>query len=361
MVTETIQAGTFNNPFTPSAALQTSLGALGGTSTLLQSYANTVLAQADVHLDVLPDMPAVQQSARKQARNFLDDITPQIIGVTGDVIDFGNTFTSYYGSLYPLARELQNGDRSRVDTLTNGLGHLLALAERKQLVAEELVRALKSYEAKIESTQQAVKEAHDTVEEQVKGSTGSLAQLGQQLKDLDSQMSKDLTQIAVGAATSVIGVGLIAVGALMTLPTGFTSGAVVLAGLTAVTGSAAVVATASADYDSAVTAYFDTMTKVGELESEIVVFDTVAAQIDHFLNKTDNAGSAAEQCASLWSSTADSYKSTIEGPQSGGVDSFLTTRLSAAQARWEEMVKFALQIQLNGRLGFTTKQITQAA
>lgn len=88
MIMQAIAAAKNDTESSSTNALMTGIQGIGASSIAQQTYASTVLCQPNIHLDILPDLPAQQAIARDQAQEWLSSINPAAISSLVNVRNF---------------------------------------------------------------------------------------------------------------------------------------------------------------------------------------------------------------------------------------------------------------------------------
>lgn len=358
MALKAVSAISNDNKLLASDFLVTGMQGIGAASIVLQAYSSTVLAQPDIDLDILPGLPARQAQARSSASQWLKQTNQQAIGSLADVRDFANSMSAYASAMLPLAQTIDSGDRTELPTLIKGLQKLIDLAQEKRSNAENLSDRIQVFRNEIEAQGSAFEEAKALVQQKITGDQGQIAALRRSLADLNSRMNTDMTKIAAGAVSDVVGVGLIVVGATTVIETGGATATIIGAGIGLVSGGTLAIALASSDIADAQKAYGDAISRVVDLELEVAAFDTVAHQITANGEQAKAAAESAGMMTQGWGGIADRYGDLIrdlEGNQSG----FLSLRLMSAKKRWENLGRQAGTIMEQGSLSFEERPATR--
>ncbi len=354
MVLDAILAISKENNLLPNEGLLLGLKGIGASSIVLQTYSATVLAQPDLKLDILPELPTKQKEARDAADIWINKTNKSAIGSLVDVQSYANKFGSYTEALLPLAEEIESGDNSRLDLFIKGLQELIVTAQEKAVNASNLSDDVRIFQGEVAANVKSFSEAEKVVQEQITGRTGKIAQMRKDLSNLNSRMKADITKIAVGAASDVIGVGLIILGATTAIPSGGATTLVVGAGITLLTGGSTAMALASQDIADAQKAYSDVLTQTVALEQEVAAFDTVAHQITSNEDQATDAFDAAGMMKDGWVNIAENYSQTIDDLKDKKTE-YLSLKLMAAKNHWDNLGQQAHMILMQGSLSVEIK------
>ncbi len=358
MALKAVAAISNDNKLLAGDLLVTGMQGIGAASIVLQAYSSTVLAQPDIDLEILPDLPARQAQARSSASTWLKHTNVQSIASLADVRDFANSMSAYATAMLPLAQRIDSGDKTELPTFIKGLQQLIELAGEKRSNAENLADRIQVFRNEIEAQSDAFERAGKVVQQRITGDKGEIAQLRRSLADLNGRMNTDMAKIAAGAVSDVIGVGLIVVGATSVIETGGATATIIGAGIALVSGGTLAIALASSDIADAQKAYGDAISRVVDLELEVAAFDTVAHQITANGEQAKSAAESAGMMTEGWGGIADRYGELIrdlEGNQTG----FLSLRLMSAKKRWENLGRQAGAIMEQGSLSFEERPATR--
>lgn len=343
-----------------AASMLTGMQGIGAASVVLQTYASTVLAQADVQLTILPDLPARQAKARDSAKTWLGTTNPKAIAALADVRDFANHVAAYVDAMYPAAQKYDAGDKAQLPTIIDGLQHLLVLAQAKAASAPALISDVQLYQNAVAADCTAFADAAAKVQAQITGDQGEIAQLRQQLADLNQRMNADIVQISAGAVSDIVGIGMIVVAATTVIETGGATQTLLAAGITLVAGGTLAMTISAADIVGAQKEYGETMNALVDLELEVAAFDTVAHQITANGVQAKAASEAAAMLAAGWSGAVDAYVKTISDLQHNP-EGYLALRLAAMKREWFGLGQQAVALMQQGSLEFKTEPSLKVA
>ncbi|WP_397452872.1 HBL/NHE enterotoxin family protein [Pseudomonas sp. NA-150] len=338
-----------------AATLLTGIQGIGAASVTLQTYCSTVLAQADIGLSILPDLPAQQASARDSAQIWLQKTNSEAIAALAGVRSFSNQVNTYVDAIMPLAQKYDLGDKSQLPLIIKGLQELLISAQVKTDAARTLIDSTQLYKNAINITCAAFADANTRVQSQIEGDTGQLATLRQQLADLNKRMNADIVQISAGAVSDIIGIGMIVIAATTLIETGGATQTILAAGIALVAGGTLAMAISASDIVQAQKEYGSTISELVGLELEVAAFDTVAHQITANQSQAQSACVAAGILAEGWKGVTGSYQQTIDELQQNQQKGYLALRLSALKRSWTNLGAQAHGMMQQGNLAFETQ------
>jgi hypothetical protein len=178
MIMQAIAAAKNDTESSSTNALMTGIQGIGASSIAQQTYASTVLCQPNIHLDILPDLPAQQAIARDQAQEWLSSINPAAISSLVNVRNFSNQVGAYVDALLPAAQKYDMGDKSQLHYIQQGIQQLLSLAQKNVTSTGVFVDNVQVYVNGINSSQSTFKAAKETVQTQITGDKGKYRHSG---------------------------------------------------------------------------------------------------------------------------------------------------------------------------------------
>ncbi len=351
MTAAALRAITSDNLFAPPSSFATGIQGLGAASIVLQTYAQSLVAQPDIKLDILPTLPADQKRARDAASNWLNSVNPASLQGLVSLKAFANQFTSYSDVLLPVARAIDNGDRSQLPRLIQGLQQLQATAGACQQSAAQLVDDADTFAVRARADNAAFTAAEKVVASKIEGDKGEIAKMRAELADMNRKMDADITQIAVGAVGDIAGIALIIVGVVGSFATEGMAVTLVGAGIALVAGGTTAIATAATDLNGLQHQYAETLTDTVKLELQVAAFDTLAHQINAHASQSGDAVAACQNLSSAWTSLAGNLQTLIRDLQKD-VPGFLAMRLQTASQQWQQVGQQVDQVLSLGNLPF---------
>jgi len=351
MTAAVLKATNTDNLFAPPAAFANGIQGLGAASVVLQTYAQTLVAQPDIQIDVLPTLPADQKRAREAALQLLNTVNPATLQGLVGLKSFANQFDSYNAVLLPLARAIDGGDRSQLPRLIQGLQQLLATANQCQQASGDIVDQVDAFAVRARADNAAFTAAERTVEDKIEGDKGEIATLRAELAELNRKMDADITQIAVGAVSDIAGIALVVVGVVGTFATEGVAVTLVGAGIGLVAGGTTAMAIAATELGGLQQQYAQALTDTVKLELQVAAFDTLAHQINAHAAQSGDAVAACQTLSSAWGALADNLQTLIRDLQND-VPGYLAMRLQTANQQWKQVGQQVDQVLSVGNLPF---------
>jgi len=342
------------NNLLPNDSLLSGIIGIGSSSIVLQTYSATILAQPDIKLNILPDLPAAQKDARSSADNWIKQINKLAIGSLVDVRSYANKFDSYSELLLPLAEKIEAGDIAQLPIFIKGLQQLIETAQENANNTEILSDGIDNFQNNIEANIDFFSKAEQQIQKEVTSHKGKIDQIRKDLNDLNSRINSDITKIAASVAAEGIGVGLIILGASTLIPTAGISTMLIGAGITATIGGTSITIQASADINDAQDNWAKKFSEIVDLELEVAVFDTVEHNISSNLIQAKSALQAATKMNDGWVRIANDYSQTIKDLEANKTEN-LSLKLMEEKNHWDFLGKQAQNFIMQGNLEFMIK------
>lgn len=347
MISQILAAGT--SPAIGSNTLKASAQASTSAALVVQNYAATVLTQPDLSLpDVLPNLPAHQQAARTHATNWRDTVQPQMIKTNTDIVDFANSFDSYYNPLMQLAVKIQQNpkDGPSIATFASGVAQLQALVAAKQTSTTTVVNSLGSFQTDLAADARAFGADFNTAEATLAGKDGQIAALGNQIDAIHTAMDKDLAMIAGGSVAAVVGGLMIAVGVLAEIETAGASTALVLGGLAVLGTGAGVAIAGGVDFAKQSSALGTAITTKTNLQQQYAATKQVNNIVQSLSTQAAAAVTAVGSLMTGWQTLGQEFVE-FQGALSSATPNlgfFLIAQLNTAKADWDDVAAQARKL-----------------
>lgn len=332
-----------NNPLRPDD-MHTEMNGVAGAIAMLQTYATLTTQQADLDPRTLGDVGATlmpklvqhQKAAKRNAALLLRTVGPELITGLTDVIAFSSMVQSFGHAMMPLLHAVTAKPAAREQV--QGLLAQLDLDAGKRAAASraltaKLATALEQAHADSKNLAADYEEA-----QRVLGTEGAAhAEVQQQIADLRRKISGEIAGVVISALVTTAGFVAIGVGALATLPTGFTSEAVVLAGVGIAAGGIAGLTTAAAALASDNGTLADLYQRSAALSLTLTLVDSIGAQLRTVETAVDETKTALGSLTSEWASIQAgiaSFRQEVAKASDASDTAHLTAALHLAQRDW---------------------------
>ena len=286
-----------------------------GAALIVQTYANSVLAQPEVDFSGIPGLSSYQTeindgltTAQEHANYFLNTMEPALI------LNMSNC-ENYYQLNDALPTTLPTG--STVDQWTTELTAVQTQSTAYQVAAAQMVTDLQSFRDELATDTQSFASTVQSLNSAVNGDNGVLASISDQLSTIQGEIDGAIGGIVVSALTVAGGVFVICVGAIADFVTAGTSTGAVVGGIGLVAagvGGEAGSITALVTLNNSKSAL---LSEKSELTTEVQLATAVSSGYAALANQVGNALTAASAMANAWSSVESDLGNLISDLNNG--------------------------------------------
>lgn len=173
-------------------------GVVNGTK-VVDTYVQAILAQPDIEISALENLPAHQALARKHAKFWQTQVKPDIQQSITDTIEFSNAFLGKYDTLNKLIQKLKNGDGnaktefiSEIDSLKNNLSSVVVSHSQK------VTAKLSQFGSLLNQDMRNFLKDSEEAQTKIIGETGELKAMQDHLDAINKAIDRDIGLIAGG-------------------------------------------------------------------------------------------------------------------------------------------------------------------
>ena len=298
-------------------------------ASVITTNARAIIAQKDVAIEQILHLPEHQKKARAHAKNWLDNIWPQIFDTTSSIIDFANTFDSAQQNLLQLTERLEKGDTEQakkefLDVLNEVL---LKSLQQKRDSSSKIARNVESFHDEFQADYEAF---HSDFVEADKVITGYNEELRQKKGKRDDTLAeaKDLKTGIVVDAVAVPFMGLLAA-------------PLALVGVGAAAGLGAA-------YDNSMDEVKSLTQEIDQLNKKINSLKAVKTQIGGLQKASEEIVAAAADFAESWFTLASEMEQLFKRVDSISLEEApiaIKSELDSANKDWQELLNLAKKLQ----------------
>ena len=230
-------------------------------SVAIQTYVAAILRQADIKLDALPKLPDDQEKARRHAQSWSDEVLPNIVKTNADIIDYANTFLSFYDTLIELAKQVDAGDKTKVKTFVEGLVLLRNGLTKKESASQNVENQIMDFKSKLSV-------------DYANFDDGAIKKISDEIDSVNSQLNIYIGVMSGGAVSIIGGITMIFVSSFATFETAGISSGLIVAGSGLLVGGIGAEVTGGVEYSRAVK-------RKKELQEELATDKQGIAAIKH--------------------------------------------------------------------------------
>ncbi|MEI5907208.1 HBL/NHE enterotoxin family protein [Bacillus spongiae] len=313
---------------------------------VMDAYALTILKQQDLFFkniesldisDLTTSLSNHQTIARNNASYWLDTLKPNLIQVNENIIGYNTKFQNYYDTLVSLAMA---NDK---ETLNFGLELLHSEIEENKAEVDALISDLTNFKKALFTDVQSFRSDSDAITSQLSGNNALIPQLKNQISAYNDAINTDIGIIAGGAVGEIVGVALFAGGVILFPTAPYLGGGLMVAGVAVVGGSTAAIVIASNDLEDKQKALKEATSTLTQLETEVVVLETLNNQVNYFVETIDLAIDSLQNISDQWNTLGSKYNTLIDTVEdtSGDLGIFVIPQLNTAKDDWADIKQYA--------------------
>lgn len=319
-------------------------------SAAVQTYLAAILAQPDIELDQLPDLPDFQKTARQHAQNWLDQVLPAIITTNADIIDYANVFAAFYKTLMKLAEKIDAGNKKQIKEFTQGLGLLRNNLSRKNAQAKYTEIQLQQFKAEVSDDYENFNKVAAEATKKLEGADGELAKISAEIETIDGQLHTYIGVLAGGGVGMVGGIVMILVGSFAEIETAGISTGLIVAGAGLLVGGIGSEITGGVEYALALQERKTLQEKLAADKQGIGILKHVLSLVNGFVSQTDSVIRAVGVLQDEWSLLLYDLDQVIADLDRDPGTLGLVAMLKKAKGDWENALDLALRMQPRGNV-----------
>lgn len=320
-------------------------------SAAIQNYVATILKQPPIELDEMPTLPEHQKTARAHASKWNDDVRPGMIATCTDIIDYANTFESFYENARELADKVTTDPQARKEFIAT-LTYLKTNIMRKQSAAKEVLLSLKNFQADLNEDYTVFLADAKKATDLYVGNSGEIAKIEGEIQTTQDYINKQIAIMASSGAGILAGIVAICVGVFAEIATAGLSNGLILAGIGLTTGGISGEIAGGVEFAEAINKMVCLKNKLADDKQGLMAVKVVKGQLNGIVDQLHDAVTAAGNLVDTWQSLDTSIGKLIddintdpgkEGPQ-------LKAMLNIARTDWQNTLALAKKMQPTGKL-----------
>jgi non-hemolytic enterotoxin B/C len=338
----------------------------------LNVLAKTVVDQPQFPtIDVagLQDINKHLATAQGHANDWLNTYSGQVWNRLQGIISFGEIFNNLYTPLYQAAQNMGNESQfqpNEIEKLIGALQALQSLVKSQQTQSETTYTALTTYRTGVSADHSQFLTDYNTANTALGGDTGEIAELQKKISSEQDALNKDLAMIAGGSTMMVVGVLMIAVGALAEIETAGVSTLLIVGGVAVVAGGATMTGIAGKNYDDTMKNLSADQTTLANDKAELTLLTGLKGQFDSLNTTLGTAEAALNNLVTAWQQLDNSigavvsdlqnpqdYLATVQKTQPEAtpatVSIIISAELETANQDWTTAVQLAQSYLSKGR------------
>ena len=321
------------------------------STSVVQTYVETILQQPDLKLDALPALPDHQKTARKHGDEWNLKVLPLMAKTDADIIDFANQFCSFYDDLVRFAKDIQV-QKSRED-FVEGLKMLLETVKEKNKNVSGVERELTAFSNNLNSDYRSFVTDVDTAKAKIMGDSGELSTLNNEITAINKAINADIGLMAGGAVGNVLGIFLVVVGAVAEIPTCGGSTPLIAGAVVTVIGGITAETYGSIDFTKKTDQLKKISEEVNNIQAEMLALHTAKSQVTGIVKDLVDCITAVKSLKAGWQALDDDLQELIGAINKVDPDSshdWLLDELKRAKADWDTALEQAKRLQPDGKI-----------
>ena len=314
-------------------------------SIAIQTYVAAILRQPDIKLDALPELPEHQKTAREHAQSWLDEVLPNIVKTNADIIDYANSFLSFYETLIELAKRIDAGDKTKVKTFVDGLVILRNGLTRKETASKNVENQIKDFKSKLSVDYVNFTKDASAATKLLEGENGEIKKISDEIDSVNSQLKTYIGVMSGGAVGIIGGIAMILVGSFATIETAGISSGLIVAGTGLLVGGIGSEITGGVEYGLAVKRLKELQEELATDKQGIGAIKHIHTVLDGFLSQMDDALKSVGNLREQWSQLAARLDNVIADLDKNPGELGLVALLKSAKGDWENTLDFARRME----------------
>lgn len=292
---------------------------VGSAIILLTSMAMTVDRQPEFpSVPELEDLNPHLSTAKGHANEWINTWSGQAWDRLEGIVRFGEEFGNLQSGLLEAAKAM--GDESafapnEIAKLVQMLQALQVLVAEQHTQSKKVFSQITTYANEVGQDYATFLTDFNTANRVLGGDQGAIARLTDKIAAEHEAMSKDLAMIGGGAAMMVVGILIIAVGALLEFETAGATTLVVGAGIAVVAGGAAMTGVAGKDYDDKLAQIAVDEAALANDQAEITLLHGVGTQLNSLNRGLARAQGALGNLVTAWEELDNGLKAVVDDLQ----------------------------------------------
>lgn len=322
----------------------------GSNALVMDLYALTIIKQGNVSFGNVTTVDAPlrakivqhQNTARSNAKQWLDVLKPQLISTNQNIINYNTKFQNYYDTL---VKAVDTKDKA---TLTKGLTRLSnSITENKEQV-DKLVEDLKRFRNKMTADTQNFKTDANQITSILASQDAGIPLLQSQITTYNEAMSKyNALIIGSSVATALGPIAIIGGTVVIATGAGTPLGVALIAGGTAAVGGGTTgIVLAKKELDNAQAEIQKITGKITTAQLEVAGLTNIKMQTEYLTNTIDTAITALQNISNQWHTMGAKYHSLLQNVDSISPEElvFMKEDLSIAKDSWKNIKDYAEKI-----------------
>ena len=314
-------------------------------SIAIQTYVAAILRQPDLKLDALPQLPEHQKTAREHAQSWLDKVLPNIVKTNADIIDYANSFLSFYDKLIELAKQIDDGDKTNIKTFADGLVILRNVLTTKETASKNVENQIEDFKSNLSVDYDEFTKDAAAATKLLEGDDGAIKKINDEIDSVNSQLNTYIGMMSGGAVGIVGGITMILVGSFATIETAGISSSLIVAGTGLLVGGIGSDITGGVEYSLAVKRKKELLEELATDKQGIGAIKHIHTVLDGFVSQMDDALKSVSNLRDQWSQLGADLDKVIADLDKNPGSLGLVAQLKSAKGDWGNTLDFARRME----------------
>ncbi len=310
----------------------------GSNMLVMDLYALTIVKQANVNFDGLTvinndlqtSIKENHDASRKNAKQWLDGLKPQIIQTNQNIINYNTQFQNYYDVL---VEAVNNNDKETLKDVLTSLDE--SISENKDAV-DKLVKDLKAFRGKLELDTQNLKTDANKITDILSGQDAGIPLMQKQIETNQTLIDENNKVYIASSVATALGAYLTATIIFAPIGAGALGG-----GIYGVTTSQQQIKTAQDEI-------INLSKNISTAQQQVGKLTLLKNNTNNLTATIDAAITALENVKNQWQTMGAKYKSlnnNVDKINPNKDAKIITANLNIAKDSWEKVNKYAENIQ----------------
>lgn len=295
-----------------SPQLPNQLDGVVDAKTVVSYCCKSIIAQRDIKLAALDNLPVYQNTARKHAQYWQDSVDPRIQQCFTDTVNFSSAFLGKYDHLNSLIEQMKKGNQQAKDEFITATGTLTVQLGAVVGYAKDITTAVGQFGQMLNQDTRNFKSDSEEAQAKIIADNGELEALQDQLDAINKAIDRDIGLIAGGILTIWVSVA------------------------------------AGIDLKKKKDAKHNVELKMAMERQELMALNAAKSHIDGLVKSPVPVSSALTSLEGAWASLKSDFEEVtkeLKGLSTPSAAAFLGPLLETAKKDWEVALDRAKQLQ----------------
>ena len=319
---------------------------VGSSGLIVQSYCTLVAQQPtiDIPSSVASKLPPINDYlilARSNASDYLTKIQPQILIVVTDVAGYSAQFSQFSTIITGKINDWKGGSPGARQDALDLLQALQQALQAKLTNVNNVKVSLAGFQSKLNVDISNFNTASTTADTVIGGDQGAIAELNNQISDMDGRIAGAATGVALSGLVIIGGALMIAAGAIATFLTAGVSTPLVVAGVVVVVAGAAGLTASSIVLANLITAKAGLISQKATLDADLKFLTNFKSTMKTLGDAASDAATQINNMSNAWGLLSGNLGNVVGSIQDARTYSDLPVvvqaYLNTAGAQWSQV------------------------